>query len=145
MESLDNQTIVLINDKLSEQELEKLFALKALKSNPSILENFYSFEKLVYVLNNLKPNVDVWEPPTILMFAKAVQILNNLEYNVNHPEIKEYIAQIAHNEGWVNLPDILKFAQPELNNIQPEAVKLDEEAKKLQEAKHLAVVEYLKN
>lgn len=144
---MDNETIVLINNnKIPEIELEKYFALKALKENPGILGNFFTFEKLVYVLNNIKPNVDVWEPPSILMVAKAINELNKLGQLPQQweSEVKEYISQLAYNEGWISLPEILGFAQNELDNIQPEKLDLTEQMKQLQELKHLAVREYLK-
>lgn len=146
---MDNETIILINDgKLSENQLEKTFALKALLNNPGILGNIFSFEKLVYVLNNMKPNVETFEPPTILHIAKAIQHLNlhyfhDLDIDKNwHPEIKRYIAYLAQEEGWVYLPEILKFAQEDLNEIS-HAVELDEEQKQVQELKHKAVQKYL--
>jgi hypothetical protein len=142
---MDNETIVLINDnKLSEQELEKVFALKALQENPGILGNVFAFEKLCYVLNNLKPNTTALQPPTILHLAKAIQFLQK-EYPEHHwhREVKEYIAQIALDEGWYLLPSILNFAQKELDAISYKKEELDEDQKKLQELKHLAVNKYL--
>lgn len=143
---MDNESVVLINEKLTELQLEKLFALKALRENPGILGNVFSFEKLVYVLNGCKPNVDVLEPPTILHVAKAIQFLNkNYSDNLDwHTEIKKYIACIAHDEGWHTLPEILNFAQNDLDELQKN-VELDAEQQKFQELKHKAVKEYLVN
>jgi hypothetical protein len=136
-----NDTAVLINDgKLSEIQLEKIFALKALKSNPGLLGNVFSFEKLVYVLNGVKPNVDIFDPPTILHIAKALHILGIKEEW--HTEIKKYIAHLAKEEGWVYLPKVLDFAQPELDEIS-HSVELDEEQKAIQKLKHQAIEKYL--
>lgn len=140
VKSMDNETIILINDgKLSETQLERVFALRALKANPGLLGNVFSFEKLVYVLNGVKPNVEIFDPPTILHIAKAVRSLGEQEW---HTEVKKYIAHLAKDEGWVYLPEVLSFAQPELNEIS-HSVELDEEQKQVQNMKHQAVEKYL--
>jgi hypothetical protein len=149
MEKVANESIMLINGEseegLSELALEHHFALKALEENPGILGNYLTFEKLVYVLNGMKPVVDVWEPPTILMIAKAIKYLQKIEQLPNewHGEVVEYIAQIAHEEGWVDMPEVLQFAQKELKALQPQELDLDEEAKKNQAMKHEPVIQYL--
>jgi len=141
---MDNESIILLSEgKHSEQELEKIFALKALQENPGILGNAFTFEKLCYVLNDLKPNITALEPPTTLHLAKAIQFLEK-EYPKHnwHPEIKQYIAAISWEEGWVTLPGLLSFAQHELDMLH-QNLELDEDQKKLQELKHLAVDKYL--
>jgi len=141
MDDLDNETIVLLSgDRATELELERHFALKALRHNPGILSNVTTFEKLCFVLNDIKPNMETFEPPCILVVAKA---LHELE---KHPEwnneIVQFIAHIAHEEGWHTLPEILKFAQAALEDLQ-EDCELDEEQQKIQSLKHLAVKKYL--
>lgn len=140
---MDNDTILLLNETKSEQELEFLFALKALKANPSLLENAFTFEKLVYVLNKQKPNVTHLEPPNILMIAKAIDFLKKDDPDIEfHREIAMYIACIAHEEGWIKLPEILSFADSQLALLTVEH-ELDEEQKALQDLKHKAVKMYL--
>ena len=141
---MDNESVVLINNNdLSELKLERYFALKALQANPGILENFHTFGMLVYVLNDLKPNPDVWEPPTSLMICKAVDFLNK-NFNPSYSrEVIEYIAFIFHNEGWVDMPEVINFAASELKALQPQDLELSEEAKEIQHFKHMAVKEYL--
>ena len=137
---MDNETILLINDnKLTEIQLERIFALKALNENPGILENVFTFEKLVYVMNGLKPNVVMFDPPTILHIAKAVRALDLKDLN---SEIKKFIAHLAFEEGWFDLPGVLSFAQPELDEISNRIV-LDEDQKVMQKLKHKAVEKYL--
>jgi hypothetical protein len=137
---MENDTIVLINDgKLTETQLERIFALRALKNNPEILENVFTFEKLVYVMNGLKPNVDIFDPPTILHIAKAVHELHLTDLNF---EIRMFIAHIAFDEGWVTLPKVLSFAQPELDELSNE-IELDEDQQAMQNMKHKAIEKYL--
>jgi hypothetical protein len=145
MLNIDNETIILVDEgKRSESELEKIFALKALRQNPGILGNAFTFEKLCYVLNDLKPDINTFEPPTILHICKAIQFLEKQYPNFNwHPEIKEYIAQIGLDEGWYLLPSVLNFAQKELDAISYKKEELNEDQKKMQELKHLAVKKYL--
>lgn len=142
---MDNETIVLINDnKLSELKLERLFALKALKENISLLDNVFTFEKLCYVFNNLKANVETIELANILMIAKAIKTLKNLNYNHEwNNEIKQYIAHIAHSEGWLQLPEILSFAQDALKDLHQHEDELNSDQIKLQELKHKALATYI--
>ena len=139
---MENDTIVLINNnRLSENQLEKIFALRALKANPELLENVFSFEKLVYVLNGDKPNITMFDPPTILHIAKAIKILGECTY---HPEIEKYIAALAFEEGWVKLPEVLSFAQDDLDELLND-VELDEDQLAMQNLKHKAVLKYLES
>lgn len=137
---MENDTIVLINDgKLTETQLERIFALRALKNNPEILENVFTFEKLVYVLNGLKPNTDIFDPCTILHISKAVKELGIENLNL---EVKYYIAHLAKEEGWFKLPGVLSFAQPELDELSND-IELDKDQKDMQELKHKAIEKYL--
>jgi hypothetical protein len=144
MQDLDNESIIIIsNGKLSEIELEKIFALKAIKANTRILDNVLYFEKLVYVLNGIKPNVWSFEPVTVLHLCKAFEFLHKeFPKRTWNREVLEYIAHIAFEEGWHTLPTQLAFAQNALN-ILGNGVTLDEEQIELQKLKHQAVGMYL--
>lgn len=141
-EEFDNETLVLINEVMSESDLEKFFALKALKANPTILDNVYTFEKLCYVMNGEKPNVDFWDPPNSLQIAKTIKSLDLKEYNWNN-ELRYFIAHILYDEGWVTPPVELDFITSELNELQSDDFELNEDGRKLQELKHKAVKRYL--
>ena len=141
LQDFDNETLYLeLHKTKSEQELEKLFALKALKDNPLILENVLSFEKLCYALNHIKGNFNAFEPASLLMIAKTIKDINHKDFN---NEIKQYIAHIAWSEGWINLPEILSFSQNELDSLNNKH-ELDEEQKQIQAMKHNALDQYLK-
>ena len=144
MNNLENDTILLLNEgKLSENQLEKIFALKAIKANTRILDNVLYFEKLVYVLNGIKPNVWSFEPVTILHLCKAFEfLLKEYPDRTWGREVTEYIAHIAFEEGWHTLPTQLSFAQNALNALGND-VTLDEEQIELQKLKHQAVGMYL--
>lgn len=140
---MDNETAVIINnEKRSEADLEKYFALKALRDNPAILENVLSFQNLAYVLCGLKPNVDAWEPSNILILTKAAKELKRLGYEVYNNEIKQYIAHIGHSEGWLVLPDDLLFAQDALKDLQMHD-SIDDDQAAIQRLKHKAVDKFL--
>ena len=128
----------------SEEKLEQLFALKALKGNPAILKNPFAFEKLCYALNGVKANFNSVEPASILMIAKAVKyILDEVKDPDWNNEIKQYVAHVAHDEGWIKLPKLLSFAQAELDDVNVK-IELDDEQKKIQGLKHEALERYLK-
>lgn len=148
---MDNDTILLqYGDKLSDKQAEELFAVKALKANPSILQNPFAFEKLCYALNGLKPDFGIIEPANILMVSKAIQkILSILQPKENETlfnhEIIGYIAHIAHEEGWIQLPSILNFAQHNLEELNKNKKELTEDEQKLQDFKLKAVNKYLES
>lgn len=124
MINFDNETIILLNPNLPSEELEELFAIKALVNNPNaILQNIMAFSSFCLAVNGIIPNPESVEIPNLLMVCgavyKAEKALNKkllfLE-PADHQTIT-YIANIAFDEGWVILPDILKFAQKELNKL----------------------------
>jgi hypothetical protein len=139
MLNTDNETLVLINEKLSEVQLEKIFMTKALQARPESLDNPIIFEKIVYVLNGLKSNSEAFHPPTILHLAKAAQLIGNRVWS---HEIVQYIAHIAHEEGWVDMPEVLLFANDALHALHA-SHELDEDQKRVQLLKHRAVTLYL--
>ena len=113
--------------------------MKAIHANPGLLDNAFVFEKICYALNHTKPNVEYFEPASILQIAKAI---SKLPLHTWNNEIKQYVAHIARQEGWVTLPKILLFAQHDLEMLSS-SVELDEDQKKVQQLKHLAVEKYL--
>ena len=142
----DNETIAFIaNGRFEEGKLEKMFALKAFKSNPYILENAFIFEKFVYACNELKSSAESFEPASILQICKAIDIVKKERpHFLWNNEVIWYIAHIAHNEGWVApLPDILSFVNSALKELERFQGELTPEQQKMQELKHLAVKMYL--
>lgn len=130
MLDLDNETIILNNPDASDEELEKIFAIKALVGNPAgVLQNVMGWEKFCFAVNNIIPNPEAVDIPNVLMIAHAVQeaeqVLNKkLLFNepTEHMTIV-YIATVAFDEGWVILPRILNFAQNELNKLTSDFAK----------------------
>jgi len=142
---MDNETLLLALPDKSEAEMERFFAEKAIRENPeAVLSSVVPFEKAVYVFNDLKPNFTTFEPLNTLCNAKAVheikKILPDWEFN---SEINYYLAYIAWGEGWVKMPDVLSFAQTELDKIAPAHQELDEEQKKFQMLRHAAAEKYM--
>ena len=144
----DNETIALIaDDRFDEGKLEKMFALKAFKANPYILENAFIFEKFVYACNGLKSNATTFEPASILQICKAIDtVKKERPHYLWNNEVIWYIAHIAHDEGWVSpLPDILSFANSALKELERFHGELTPEQQKMQELKHLAIKMYLED
>jgi hypothetical protein len=120
----DNETIILNNPDLLDEELEKVFAIKALINNPNaVLQNIMAFEKFCFAVNGIIPNPEAVDIPNILMVAyavkKAEEVLHTkllFEEPADHTTIV-YIANIAFYDGWVLLPPILNFAQHQLDKL----------------------------
>ena len=124
MLDMDNETLILLHPNSTDEELEELFAIKALiKNEQGILQNVMAFEKFCFAVNTIIPNPEVVDIPNVLMIAyavkKAEKVLNKkllfLE-PADHTTIV-YIANVAFDEGWVLLPDILYFAQHQLDKL----------------------------
>ena len=121
---MDNETIILNNPDVSDEDLEELFAIKTLIGNPNvILQNCMAFEKFCFAVNGIIPNVEAVDIPNVLMMAYAVKkaeaVLNRkllFEEPADHTTIV-YIANVAWDEGWVKLPTILSFAQHQLDKL----------------------------
>jgi len=120
----DNETIILNNPHLKDEELEELFAIKALAVNPNaVLQNIMAFEKFCFAVNGIIPNEEAVDIPNLLMVGyavkKAEEVLNKkllFEEPADHTTIV-YIANIAHYDGWVLLPPVLSFAQHQLDKL----------------------------
>lgn len=126
----DNETIILNNPSLSEEELEELFACKALVGNPTgVLQNVMAFEKFCFAVNGIIPNPESVDVPNVLMIAAAIQkaqkLLDKKELftEVSDHNTVCYIAHVAFDEGWVILPTILSFAQKELDKLTSDYAK----------------------
>jgi hypothetical protein len=120
----DNETIILNNPDLSDEELEKVFAIKALIHNRNaVLQNVMAWEKFCFAVNDIIPDPEAVDIPNVLMVAyavkKAEEVLHTkllFEEPADHSTIV-YIANIAFYDGWVLLPTILSFAQHQLDKL----------------------------
>lgn len=121
---MDNETIILTNPDMSDEDLEELFAIKALVVNPDmVLTNVMAFEKFCWAVNKIIPNIEAFDPPNVLMIAYAVKRAEEVLHRKllfiephEHTTIV-YIANICWDEGWVILPNILHFAQHQLDKL----------------------------
>jgi hypothetical protein len=120
----DNETVILNNPGTSDQDLEELFAIKALIHNPDmILGNILAFEKFCWAVNGITSSPEIFDPPNLLMVAyaikKAEEVLHKklLFIEPHEHTTLVFIANIAYNEGWVVLPSVLSFAQHQLNKL----------------------------
>ena len=126
----DNETIILNHPGLKDEELEELFAIKALMVNPNaVLQNVNAWEKFCFAVNGIIPNTDAVDIPNVLMVACAVQKAETALHRkmlmtepADHTTIV-YIANVAWDEGWVILPDLLHFAQKELDKLTSDYAK----------------------
>jgi hypothetical protein len=120
----DNETLILNHSEMSDQDLEELFAMKALLVNPNgILQSVPGFEKFCFAVNGFIPNPETVDIPNVLMIAHAVdkaeKALNRkllFTEPADHTVIV-YIAHILYDEGWIIAPKILHFAQVQLDKL----------------------------
>ena len=137
----DNETLILNNPNSTDEELEELFAIKALIINPQmILSNVMAFNNFCWAVNDIIPNVEAFDPPNLLMVAHAIQKIEEvlgkkpLFLEPHEHTTIVFIANIGFDEGWVILPSILYFAQKELDKLTSDYAK---------ELFHGITVEYL--
>ena len=120
----DNETIILNNPHLKDEELEELFAIKALVINPNaIIQNVMAFEKFCFAVNGIIPNPEAVDIPNVLMVAyavkKAEEVLGRklLFTEPSDHTCIVYIANIGFYDGWILFPKILSFAQHQLDKL----------------------------
>ena len=120
MHNLDNETIYLeFRDKMSREELEELFASKAISQNPGMANNVMVFEKLCLALNGVIPSFDHVEEPSMTMVCGALVKMKKLGIDVTllSETVKKYIACVGYNDGFVILPRIASFSQSFLDRL----------------------------
>lgn len=125
MLDLDNDALALeYADKLSREELEELYAIKACTGNPGIVQNVMVFEKLCLALSGSIPDMEsVEKPDAEEAFIAVHKLLKNKI--INHisdlgESVLTYIAILCIEDGWVVLPPWLEAVQQYLNLLLPD-------------------------
>ena len=120
MLNLDNETIYLEQrDKMTREELEEVFASKAVAGNPDIVNNVMVFEKLCLALNGVIPSFEHVEEPSLTMVCGAIKKMRQIgvDTTILSEQVKKYIACVAFHDGFVVLPRIIHFAQSFLDKL----------------------------
>lgn len=82
---------------------EKIYALRAVKNNPAVLLNWHLFEKVVSAFSSRKADFAFAQKPSLGECSAAVAIISKLTTDPIGPEVSDYIAAVALDEGYVTL------------------------------------------
>ncbi len=107
LDYLEPETVRQVRgDDVSDFEVIQELTLKVLKETDAPFIDFYVFEDVVHVLNDLEPDVEVLQgttPEQIWYALDQIKILRQKPYEFSH-EVKEYIKYIFKEEGFLFLP-----------------------------------------
>lgn len=90
-------------------------ATKLCMTNDMAWNEWNVFSKVILTFNNIVPYFDIMQKPLLGQLAFGVYILNQIKSSDFSEEVKLYIASAAKHDGYILLPDILRFAQDRLD------------------------------
>jgi rubrerythrin len=96
---------------VSEQNWQKIQAIRVLTSTTGFWEEWHIFEKIIQALNNNFPRFDITQRCTISQLMSGVDVANTIRKETYHEEIQRYVSACALDEGVLYLPSPLDFAQ----------------------------------
>lgn len=100
---------------ISENNWNKLQAVRALLSSVSYWSEWPVFEKVIQSLNNNIPDFEEAQRCTLAQLMAGVDMVSQLRSETYHEEVRYYVASCAVYEGVTYLPPPLDFAQRELS------------------------------
>jgi hypothetical protein len=110
---------------ISQENKDKIQAVKTLHVTDAFWEDMHAFEKMGLALNGIHVVFNLMQDFTTEQIAKAVVISSRIKTGIPFSEdVKAYVGTKAHEEGFVYLPPILEFAQPYLNKLQMHTIHL---------------------
>lgn len=117
-----------MNDgKLTRQELEELFALKACLERPEIVKNVMVFEKVIFALSGSIPDFESMAQPDVDEAIVAIWKLLKNEIIKTDADLGEiclrYVAHLCVIDGWAKLPLWLSSVQRYLDDMLPDLCK----------------------
>lgn len=118
-----------VNSNITEENLEKLFALQVMHSNDLFWTDESVFEKICLALTGMSPDFHLRQDLNIAQITKAVYLACFVKQQEYSYEVKVHIAARAHMEGYLVLPNELKFAQEPLDKMQPECSILTDQVR----------------
>jgi hypothetical protein len=147
---LEPDTIRQLYPDLSEEEFNKVMAIKVVKHTRQFWENFYAFEDIVLALNDLTPDFSLLEGVTPEQIWYAIQLVDQIRPGMEYSkEVQLYIKWNCNEAGVYIYPPSVG-----LDNPYYEAAKtLSEQgpfplgeatAVEVQAGKYLNILEYLK-
>lgn len=103
---------------ISEQNWNKLQAVRTLFSSISFWYEWPVFEKIIQALNNNVPDFSVLQRCTLAQLMAGVDIVSQLRREEYRADVPQYVAACAVAEGVMYLPSPLDFARRELADPQ---------------------------
>lgn len=101
----------------NEESKNKLMAIKVVMANEYFWNEWEVFEKVCTALNSRVPVFQTMDDLSIGELALAVHLVSKLKRRPFGIEVKAYVASEAQEEGYVMLPEVLSFAQEQLDSL----------------------------
>jgi|AntRauTorcE11897_2_1112592.scaffolds.fasta_scaffold00686_21 hypothetical protein len=150
-EYLEPETIrMLRGEEISSLQVLKDITTKIVKNTEAAFVDFYVFENIVHVLNDIEPDTEKLEGTTPAQIWYALLRISKMrpDFKLDH-EVKMYIRFIYRNAGMAFLPPHLGETNPNLTEIIKRAEKGNimedtENLIEIQAIHYLRIKEYLK-
>ena len=101
----------------NDEAKNKLMAAKTIMANDYFWQEWEVFEKACSAFNDRIPTFSSMEELSVAEMAWGVQVASKLKDRTFGNEVQAYVASRAHEEGYVLLPEVLKFAQRYLDAL----------------------------
>jgi hypothetical protein len=101
----------------NEESKNKLMAIKVVMANEYFWQEWEVFEKICVAFNSRVPIFQTMDDLSIGELALAVHLVSKLKKRPFGIEVKAYVASEAQEEGYVMLPEVLSFAQEQLDSL----------------------------
>lgn len=151
-EELEPETLKDLFPNLSSKDRQKLLALRLLRHTRAPYEDFYVFENVCHVINDIEPSVDRSEgcsPGQIWYIFNVIRRLFDGSVPDLADEIKEYIRFCHKDNGLQFYPPNIGMENSKLEEVKDKAGKgpfpLTEEPLDLQAMHYLKIQRYLES
>lgn len=149
-EELEPETLRDLFPNLNSKERQKLLALRLLRHTRAPYEDFYVFENVCHIVNDIEPSITHSEgcsPEQIWYLVKVIRRLFDGSIPDLADEIKEYIKFAHIDNGLQFYPPNIGMDNPKLQDVKDKAEKgpfpLTEEPLDIQATYYLKIQQYL--
>jgi hypothetical protein len=146
---LEPETLRQVFPEISEEELNKVMAMKLLKHTRHFWENFYAFENIVLALNDVVPDFEKIDGCTPEQIWYAVQLADQIRPGMGYAkEVQIYVKFMCNDSGVFIYPPSIGLDNPyyekakEISEQGPFPIG-EETTEEIQAGKLLAIKEYL--
>jgi hypothetical protein len=95
--------------KLTDVELDKLFACQAIFNTNTVFTDWHVFEKVVVSVNDVQANFEYMQEVTPAEVTWGVKVIRMIDVGTPFSEeVLAYIATVFHREGFVLLPESIR-------------------------------------